>query len=256
VVLLMSLHARIDAFLLERININGAYQAGLYAGAYRLLDAANMVGMITATFLLPYIVKRWSSKQSIDEVVLTARSFLVMFSIAIAVTILFLGDWVQALMYHHKDQEAVSMLKWCLPALIGYSLTQIYGTALTATGHIRVFCLIVFTSAALNIVLNLILIPGFGAIGCCITALCTQITCGILLMYYTCQKLRVQVHVRSVLVYIFTAILLGLVLYAGIAMEIKPYWLIGIVACLTLSVMLVSGMIDPGKWRRQEEKLQ
>src|SRR4030095_7449192 len=58
IVLLMSFHSRIDGFLLERIS--SPEEAGKYAGAYRLLDAANMPGILFASFLLPYMARRWS----------------------------------------------------------------------------------------------------------------------------------------------------------------------------------------------------
>ncbi|HUS00952.1 MAG TPA: hypothetical protein VMY77_04455, partial [Chitinophagaceae bacterium] len=41
IILLMSMHYRLDGFLLERIHPDGAEQAGIYAAAYRLLDAGN-----------------------------------------------------------------------------------------------------------------------------------------------------------------------------------------------------------------------
>ncbi|MCG2613140.1 polysaccharide biosynthesis C-terminal domain-containing protein [Terrimonas sp. NA20] len=248
VFLLMSVHARIDAFLLERMSTNGAYETGLYAGAYRLLDAANMVGMLTSSFLLPFIVKRWSTKEDIDEVILSGRHFLVMLATGIALIAYFMGDWIQAILYHHSNDQAVDVLRWCLPALIGYSITHIYGTVLTATGHIRLFCLIVSIAAALNIVLNVLLIPKYGAIGCCLSAICSQGIGSVVVMYFACQKLALKVHFRSVLVYIFTAIVLGVVLYMGVTWSVNQFLLIGVAGALTLLIMLFTGMINVRRW--------
>lgn len=252
VVLLMSLHARIDAFLLERINDNGAYETGIYAGAYRLLDAANMVGTLATAFLLPYIVKRWSNKEDINEVVLTGRHLLIMLSAGIAVVVLFLGNWIQQLLYHHSDDRAVDVLKLCLPSLIGYSLTQVYGTVLTATGHIKSFCRIVSVFALINIVLNILLIPRFGAIGCCITALCTQIAGGLTVAWFASRKIGLVLNVRSVFVYIFTTILLGLFLYGGTAWAINSFVLIILAVLITIGVMFFSKMINVNSWAKPE----
>ncbi|MET0462624.1 MAG: polysaccharide biosynthesis C-terminal domain-containing protein [Chitinophagaceae bacterium] len=248
VVLLMSLHSRIDAFLLELINSNGAYETGLYAGAYRLLDAANMVGALTSAFLLPYIVKKWSNKEDINDVILSGRHFLVMLAVGLATIAFFMGDRIQTLLYHHSDEKSVEVLQWCLPALIGYAITHIYGTVLTATGHIRLFCLIVSVAALLNIVLNLLLIPRYGAIGCCLSALCSQGMGCIGVMYFACQKMVLKVHFRSVLVYIFTAILLSVVLYLGIAWSVNQFLLVGFAGFLTLLIMFFTGMINARKW--------
>lgn len=253
VVLLMSLHARIDAFLLERINDDGAYEAGIYAGAYRLLDAANMVGTLATAFLLPYIAKRWSDKDDINEVVLTGRNFLLMFSIAVSVVVFFMGDWIQELLYHLRDPKAADVLKWCLPALIGYSLTQVYGTVLTATGHIRAFCTIVAIFALINITLNVILIPWIGAIGCCITALCTQIGGGLTIAWFASRKIGLVVNARAVFVYIFTALLLGSFLYGGTIWSLNKYFLIAFSIFVTVLIMHLSRMMDLTKWMKAEQ---
>lgn len=256
VILLMSVHARLDAFLLERMNTDGAYETGIYAAAYRLLDASNMVGMLTASFLLPYIVRRWSGNQDINEVILTGRHFLLMLAIGMSCIMIFMGDWVQQVLYHHQDEKAVTTLQWCMPALIGYSLTQIYGTVLTATGHVRAFCVIVGLAAMTNIILNLLLIPSLGAKGCCIAALFSQLSGGIAIMMYAHQKIGLPLHFRSLLVYIFTTILLSIFLYAGNSWPVSKEILLMIAAIFTLLVMLFTGMLKPGAWLKQEKNLQ
>src|SRR5829696_7468029 len=62
IILLMSMHYRLDGFLLERWRTDGALQAGYYAMAYRLLDVANMIGYLTASFLVPFIARNKNDK--------------------------------------------------------------------------------------------------------------------------------------------------------------------------------------------------
>ena len=140
----MSVHSRLDAFLLERINVNGAYEAGIYAASYRLLDASNMAGTLIASFTLPYIASQWSRKEDISATILNCRHLLLMAIITIVCTSIFFASWIQRILYHHDDQYAVEVLQWCLPALIGYSLVQVYGTVLTATGRIADFAILTY----------------------------------------------------------------------------------------------------------------
>ena len=241
IILLMSAHARIDAFLLERIKTNGAYEAGLYAAAYRLLDASNMIGVLIASFLLPYIARQWSEKKDIGQVVLYSRHFLLMFAVGVGAVVYFLAPWIQQLLYHHSDENSITIMQWCLPALIGYSLTQVYGTALTATGNIRQFCFLVALSLLLNVILNLILIPLYGARGCCLAALISQITGGLLVMNYANRKLRLDMDYHSILVYIFTAIVLCSLLYTGKILKINSWWLV------LISVFAILGILAGSK---------
>lgn len=244
IILLMSAHSRLDAFLLERVNLNGAYEAGLYAAAYRLLDVANMVGILSASFLLPYIARQWSEKKDINQVILYSRHFLLMFSIGIICVVIFLAPWIQNTLYHHQDIDSVSILRWCLPALIGYSLTQVYGTALTATGNIRPFCYLVSISLIINLLLNLFLIPNYGAFGCCIAALVSQLIGGVIVMVYARRKLHLNADYRSILVYIFTAGILSGFLFAGRQWHIDKWYLISIATVLTLGIMAGSRFLN------------
>src|SRR6185503_17205279 len=184
IVFLMSVHYRLDGFLLERIHRNGDHEAGIYAGAYRLLDAANMIGYLFASFLLPYIARQWSEKKEMQSVILTSRHFLLMFSVMIVVTVFFLATWIQQVLYHHNGGNGTEVLQLCIPALSGYSLVQIYGTVMTATGHVVSFCKILAIAVLINILFNLLLIPTMGAKGCCIAALISQGFCGIATMIF------------------------------------------------------------------------
>ncbi len=205
VVLLMAAHARLDGFMLERIYPNGAQEAGIYAASYRLLDAANMIGVLFASFVLPFIARQWSRGEEISAVVLNIRHTLVIFSVVVSVIIVFMAPWIHTLLYAHSDAYASKVLEYCIPSLVGYTLVSVYGTVMTATGHIYPFCVITLGSVIINILLNVVLIPSQGAIGSCIAALISQLASGLATLYYTHKKLKVATGYRSLLIYTFTA---------------------------------------------------
>jgi O-antigen/teichoic acid export membrane protein len=250
IVLLMSTHYRLDGFLIERFHANGAYEAGLYAGAYRLLDAANMIGYLVASFLLPFIARQTSLKNNIGEVVLNSRHLLMLFSIFVALTAIFLAPWIQALLYDHEDPAAIRVIQLCLPALLGYSLVQVYGTLLTGTGRVAYFCFIVFFSVVLNILLNLLLIPEHGAIGASVAALISQGSCGIATMLYASKKCGINMHARSFLMYIFIAATAGTALYLSANSEINEWWLLAGTSMLIFILSIVTGLFDTSRWTR------
>ncbi|MBK5272601.1 MAG: polysaccharide biosynthesis C-terminal domain-containing protein, partial [Bacteroidia bacterium] len=255
IVLLMSVHYRLDGFLLERIYPNGAYEAGVYAAAYRLLDASNMVGFLFASFLLPFIARQWSEKKDIQTVVLGTRHLLLMFSVTIASLVFFLAPWIQKVLYHHTDPNSITVLQWCLPALIGYSLVQIYGTVMTATGLIIPFCYITLISVIINITLNLLLIPAFGAKGCCIAALASQWFCGIAAMVYVKQKTGVRFHPGSLLIYIFTGTILSGFLYWGNSLPVSKWLLISAAGIITLLIMITTKILNLKSWAASLKKI-
>jgi O-antigen/teichoic acid export membrane protein len=249
IVLLMSVHYRFDGFLLERIYPSGAHEAGIYATGYRLLDAGNMIPTLFTIFLLPFIARRWSQRKEITSVILNLRHFLLVLAIGIALVAIFMAPWLQQVLYPSGNGNITAVLQWCLPALIGYTLVNIYGTVLTATGHIRTFCIITTLAVCINIVLNLILIPRHGAIGCCIAALISQTICGITCMWVVKKQLSVHAHVHSLIIYIIIAGLIGVVFYSGNYLGILPWLTIIIAALIALGIMAASGLLKLNTWR-------
>lgn len=166
-VALMAAHYRLDGFLLERIHPRGAYEAGIYAGAYRLLDAANMAGYLVASFLLPLLAGQLQQPERFKNAVRQSRHLLMLLTLWVTITVVMMPGRIQVLLYHQTDARAEAVLMWCLLALPGYSLTQIYGTVLTARGEIGIFCRLTAVVLLINVFLNAWLIPRYGALGCC-----------------------------------------------------------------------------------------
>ena len=97
IILLMSVHGRLDGFLLERIHHHGAYEAGIYASAYRLLDAANMAGYMAASFLVPFIARHQSDRELMLDAITNTKHGLVFFALTLVAFMLIFALWVQQL---------------------------------------------------------------------------------------------------------------------------------------------------------------
>ncbi|HRG24281.1 MAG TPA: oligosaccharide flippase family protein [Chitinophagaceae bacterium] len=250
IVLLMSAHYRLDGFLLERLHPQGAYEAGVYAGAYRLLDAANMAGYLLVSFLLPFIARHQPEKSLVNEAVLFIRHFLLLLAFGVTALALLLAPWMQSLLYHNDSPAAITVLQYCLPALIGYSLVQVYGTVLTATGHIWTLSGIVLVALLLNTGLNIYWIPTHGALGACYAALISQTACGMACMLMARHKTGLFIQWQS----LFTTILIGAMLfcflYFGQSFISNRTVLIsaGIVFVFGLAVM--TRLVDLRKWKQ------
>lgn len=249
IVLLMSAHYRLDGFLLERLHHNGAYEAGIYAGAYRLLDAANMIGFLLASFLLPFIARLYSPGKSITAVVINCRHLLLLFSMVISIAVFMLAPWVQGKLYHNQNETAITVLRYCLPALVGYSLVQIYGTVLTATGHIMSFCIIVFASVIINVLLNLFLVPSFGALGSCYAALISHSFCGIATLIYASIKEKIRIDFFSFFLYVAIAGIMAGFLYFGQRYISNNWLLLAGFILITFIASIASKLIVVNNWK-------
>jgi O-antigen/teichoic acid export membrane protein len=68
--------------------------------------------------------------------------------------------------------------------------TYIFGTLLTANGSLRELNILAATAVAINIVMNLILIPEYHAFGAAISSLVTQVYMALMQVIISIQKLR------------------------------------------------------------------
>jgi O-antigen/teichoic acid export membrane protein len=211
-ILLMSMHNRLDGFMLERLHSNGAHEAGVYAAAYRLLDAGNMVGYLAASFLVPFAARNISNKSLISDIVLRLRHGLMLLAISVAVIGYMFADKIYSLLYHRTGDEW-KVLGLCLLVLPAYYLIHLYGSLLTACGFIKKFTAIMLVSVVFNILLNLAFIPGYGALGCCYSALITQYFCALLCWYFATENLDLKTEWKSILAYLGFGILIAAACY-------------------------------------------
>jgi len=250
IILLMAAHYRLDGFLLERLHPQGNMEAGHYAAAYRLLDAVNMAGFLLASFLLPFIARQQGELSVVNEVVLFIRHFLLLLAFGITALVIVFAPWIQSVLYHDNSPSAIIILKYCLPVITGYSLVQVYGTVLTATGYIRLFCLIVFVSLLLNTALNLYWIPAYGALGACYAALISHSACGIACMLIARKKTGISLAPKSLLLTILIGVILFCFLYFGQSFLHTPFWTISAGVLLVSGLAILTGLIDLRDWKK------
>lgn len=238
IILLMSVHYRLDGFLLERLHTNGDYEAGLYASAFRLLDAGNMVGYLAAGFLVPFAARNQTNKTLLENLVSSITYFLLLFGIAAACFSMLFPGWIQQLLYHSNSGYHSKIIQLCIAVLPAYMMIHIYGSLLTATSHLRVFIIILAVCVFINIGLNLWLIPGNGAAGSAISALISQYLCAIACYSTVAKILHLSFRTRSNWMLISTAFLLSLFLYFGKLFQVNV-WLILVIAALMLLLILL-----------------
>jgi O-antigen/teichoic acid export membrane protein len=238
IVLLMSAHNRLDAFLLDRLHPNGAAQAGIYAMAYRLLDAANMLGYLTASFLVPFLARHQNDRKLVQQVLLVSRHGLLFASaIAVAFVVVF-APWLQSLLYHTTDAYSSRVIRLCIAVLPAYYLTHVYGSALTATAQFRAFIQVIFVSVLVNVLLNAWLIPLYGAAGCCMAALVSQYFCAFALWAIASRRLAVSPAGSSALLYPAIAILFAFSFYLGQMLTGHVWIILSSIAAVVFVLMI------------------
>ncbi len=173
-IFLMTVYTRIDFVMLERLLVNGEKEAGIYASAYRLLDAVNVLGILFAGLLLPMSAKLLKEKKSIRPVMRLSLQMLLCGAITLSIATCFFRKEIMFLLYEDASIYSANVLGVLILNFIIVSGGYIYGTLLTANNSLAKMNRVFAWSVALNIVLNFILIPRYGALGAACTTLLTQ----------------------------------------------------------------------------------
>jgi O-antigen/teichoic acid export membrane protein len=186
-IILMSIYTRIDGVLLHELGENGNMQAGIYAKGFRLLDALYMFGMIFAGLLFPMFSNvLQESVQKVRELVLLSANFLMSGVIVVVFIIILHHQYILQLIYTSFEGAELPFI-WLMLSFMGIAMNFVFGTLLTANGHLKELNIISAIGVFINISLNIFLIPKYGATGAGFTAFVTQVIMAIT-QFILCAK--------------------------------------------------------------------
>lgn len=174
-ILLMTFYSRIDSIMLERMLPDGAFYAGVYAQAYRILDAVNMFGFLFASLLLPMFSHMIKEQQNIQPLTNLAFKLLMIPALTLAAIGLYFSNDIMNLLYHEHGALSAPVFTMLMFSFVCISTSYIFGTLLTANGSLQKLNLTALGGMILNISLNLFLIPLYKASGAAFAGLITQI---------------------------------------------------------------------------------
>lgn len=193
--LLMSFYNRIDSVMLERLlpaDI-GASEAGIYASAFRLLDALVMIAYLFSVILLPLFSKMLKNNENITPIVKSSFSLLFLFSVTAVVVLELFSMPVMDLLYREHVSESAAVFRFLIAGIIPISFTYIFGTMLTANGDMKLLNITAIAGIVVNMMVNLLLIPRMHAVGAAVASLSTQSVVAVLQVVIAFRQLKVPV---------------------------------------------------------------
>ena len=170
--LLYGVNERIDMVMLERLA--SPTEAGYYAGAYRWVDAV----MMYAWTVLPLFFARFAG---VARDAAAQRQLLWFGQRVVALPLLFVVAFVlfrgENLFWQFRHSAPAEVARMTLAAqilfvnVLVHAFFAIYSTLLTSTGHERAVSGLVAGSIVLNVGLNLVFLPRYGALAAAVDTL-------------------------------------------------------------------------------------
>jgi len=222
--------------MLERILPKGNVESGIYAQAFRIVDAVNMIPFLFAGLLLPMFSKMIKNQEPTQPLVGFSFSLLFIPAFAIAVSCIVYRSELMQLLYHQHALESSSLLGLLMISFLFISINYIFGTLLTANGSIRQLNFISFIGVAISITLNLTLIPHYKSFGAAIANLTTQLVVAFLQVFLAFKIFNFKVKARSFS--IFVLFIPASIILVLISKALFSEWSVGFFASLALIVLL------------------
>jgi len=176
IVIFMGLSNRTDAVMLERMLVDNGLQSGIYAAAYRIFYSMNTIGFLFSMLLLPMfatlLVKDRSELTHLVE--LSLKTILLLSVGAVALVYLLRFSIMDVLYKSDASLYGTDILMTLCFTFILSSIIYILGTLLTANARLKYLNILFILSTTVNIIINAILIPNYGAQGAALATLMTH----------------------------------------------------------------------------------
>ena len=191
-IMLMMIYTRVDSVMIERMHINGKAEAGYYAQGFRLVNAFFMFAMLFSNLLFPIFSKMFRRKEDTAPLFSTASRLLIGGAILLAVVSFYNSEFILDLVYNGDIAESKHAFQLLMISFVGMCATIIFGTLLTAKGNMLFLNVVAGIGIAINFIINLYLIPIYGATGAAIATCITQTVVSLTQLIYCIRELKIQ----------------------------------------------------------------
>ena len=185
---LMTLYTRIDSIMLDWLLPDGLYHSGIYASAFRFLDASVMFAVLLGNMLLPMFSRLITQQKPVNELVSQSYRLLIIAAVILPLCTFFFGKQLYLSLYPNYGDYGVAVTQVLFFDFIPMSMGYIFGTLLTASNQVRLLNYVSFAGLAFNFILNWLLIPKYQALGATYATIATQcLVSGII--FLACTKI-------------------------------------------------------------------
>ncbi|MFZ1289658.1 MAG: flippase [Melioribacteraceae bacterium] len=180
-----NLYFQLDTILLSFLKDPDS--VGIYQAVFRLVMLPLIIPEILINSTLPTL-SRLNSTDSLkwEKLGFMLNKFLIIVSIPISVILYFFAPQIISIVYGKAEYfQSIPILKIFAVIVFVRFFSEAYGLMLTTSNRQKIRMYVVVIATVVNLLLNVIFIPIFGAYGAAIVALITNIFVAILFLFNT-----------------------------------------------------------------------
>lgn len=208
--ILATLYFQIDTVFLSYFK--GDAEAGYYQAAMRILMATMMVYEVVISAFFPVIAASIKNdKEKFDKYALFLNKVVTYIGLVFGIGIFIFSKPIINLLYGTQYQNSIIIMQILAVVIFLRFLGAGYALFITAAEEQKYRAIGVSLSAVVSIILNIILIPKYGAIGAAIASLITHVVLNSIYFYFS-VKLTNRVFVDTDLLFSALIIISSLLL--------------------------------------------
>ena len=168
----VQLYYNVDIIILGITH--GDVVAGQYSSAYGLMLLSQVFGMATLTAYFPSLYARAADDTSRRRVNLQFLQTRIMLAFPLAVLCWAVGDYGATFLYGAEFAEAGRLLRWLAPTIAFIAVNGALNEPLAAWNLQRLHMVATLVGAGANVLMNLFVIPRYGAVGAALTTVASE----------------------------------------------------------------------------------
>ncbi len=179
--LIINLNYKLDVILLDRLSNN--YEIGIYGKGAALMEYLWQIPMLLSSIIFARSANAKDGKAFSYKVLSLLRiSFIIVF--VASVFLFVLAPYIVLLLFGEEFNASVSVLRLLLPGVLLMTIVKVLYVDLAGKGNLWGSIKSMTIGIIINIILNIILIPKYGANGSAFSSAVSYSIASILFLYY------------------------------------------------------------------------
>lgn len=220
--ILGTIHFKIDTILLSFMK--PAFDVGIYGASYRIFETLILLPSIFAGLVFPrlselYYLDQERFKQTFQKV----ADLLILMVVPTMIIFYFLAPNLIQIVAGNEFHASILTLRILILSLFATFLISIFAYTIIAAKHQRYLIYVWAVLAAINIILNLLLIPRFSYKGAAIVTVITESITLIVLYILTKKLIKIRLKITYLFRVLLPALVLGILFWAALKVPVLGF---------------------------------
>lgn len=207
-VLAYSIYRVMDKTLIGAIA--STYELGLFDNSEKIINIPISILTAMGTVMLPYMSKQAKDKSLIEQKILSSFEMCFCFMVAMMFGLLAISDDFSIIYFGSGFEKCGEIIKLLVPSILFTSIANVVRTNyLIPLKKDNIYVISTIIGAIINLVINVILIGKYGALGACVGTTAAEFS----VMFYQIICVRKEINLKNVFKIMLKYLLKGLVMY-------------------------------------------